>query len=141
MRCSYSDKTPCPLTEILSSAAYVTKLTSDLEYTIPFTNTKYRSNVRVIDYFPHRLEDFAIGRRMSDYDVLSDYSGGESTDNEGDMQEFRNGKGFGAERKWEWRFAFQIEDAQKKSSSPAERGWLIVDNLAAQMLLKMDAVK
>ncbi len=73
--------------------------------------------------------------------MLSDYSGGESTDNEGDMQEFRRGKGFGAERKWEWRFALQVEDASKKSSNRAERAWLVVDNLAAQMLLKMDAVK
>lgn len=94
--------------------------------------------MRVVDFWPHKLEDFAVGRRISDYDILSDNSGGESTDNEEDMKLFRAGKGFGGERKWEWRFALQVEDASIKATSPAERMWLLVDHQSAQMLLNVD---
>lgn len=111
------------------------------EYTLPFENVKYRSNVRVVDFWPNKLEDFAVGRRVSEYEVLSDYSGGESTDNEEDMRLFRQGKGYGGEKTWEWRFALRVEDASKKAGSQEETIWLVVDNPAAQMLLNMDAVK
>ncbi len=100
-----------------------------------FTNRKYRANVRVVDYAPSRIEDFAVWRRETEFDMLSDYSGGEETDNEEDMRSFKNGKGF-ARKKWEWRFWLQLEDANPKG--PKERLWVIVDNYAAQGLLGLD---
>jgi protection-of-telomeres protein 1 len=145
VKCNHQDKPPTPLTTILNSVPRILQQSTGLEYTLPFTNEKYRCNVRVIDYFPHKLEDFAVGRRTSEYEVLSDYSGGESTDNGEDMRLFRRGKGFGGEKTWEWRFALKVVDADKKSSPKTEKteefAWLVVDNPAAQMLLNMDAVK
>jgi len=108
------------------------------EVILPFVNGKYRANVRVVGYFPHKVEDFAVGRRITEYDMLSDYSGGEDTDHEEDRRIFKDGKGFG-KKKWEWRFALEVEDASSKF--PKTRTWIVVDNLAAQGLLDMDAEK
>lgn len=106
------------------------------EYPSPFSLGKYRATVRVVDYFPHKLEDFTVGRRARDFDILPDYSGGEDTDLEEDMRVFRSGKGF-AKNIWEWRFALQVEDAVSEGAK--ERLWLMVDNQAAQGLLGLDA--
>lgn len=111
------------------------------QYSLPFINTNFRANVRVVDYFPHKLQDFSVGRRVTEYDMLSDGSDGESTDLEEDMRQFRAGKGFGGERRWEWRFALQVEQAGNKPGDRMEKIWLVVDNSAAQRLLGQDAVK
>jgi hypothetical protein len=91
----------------------------------------------VVGYFPDKVEDFSVGRRISDYDILSDYSGGEDTDVEEDRRVFKSGNGFA--KKWDWRFALEVEDADPKS--PKERMWLLVDNHNAQGLLGIDATK
>jgi protection-of-telomeres protein 1 len=106
------------------------------EYLSPFDVAKYRASVRVINYFPDRIEDFAVGRRESIYEMLPDYSGGEDTDVEESMASFRNGKGF-PKKTWTWRFALEVEDATP--SPKRERTWLIVDNPDGQMLLGLDA--
>jgi hypothetical protein len=99
---------------------------------------KYKANVRVVGYFPPKVEDFAVGHRPSEFDMLSDYSGGEDTDPEEDMRAYRSGKGF-PKKIWEWRFALEVIDASDKISG--ERMWLMVENQDAQMLLNMDATK
>lgn len=91
--------------------------------------------MRIVDFFPDKVEDFAVGRRPSEYDILSDYSGGEDTDREEDMRVFKSGKGF-AKNIWEWRFALQVEDASQ--NGPKERLWLIVNNHVAQGLLNLE---
>jgi len=105
---------------------------------LPFVNEKYRANVRVVGYFPHKVEDFAVGRRVTEYDILSDYSGGDDTDREEDIHAFEEGKRL-SKKVWEWRFALEVEDAG--AQLPKERTWLVVDNRNAQGLLNMDAVK
>lgn len=114
-----------------------TLLDSNQEAVLPFDVCKYRANVRVVDYFPERVEDFSVGRRITEYDMLSDYSGGEETDLEADRRAFKSGKGFA--KKYEWRFALQVEDADPTSKK--ERMWLLVDNPNAQFLLNVDATK
>lgn len=101
----------------------------------PFSNFKCKAHVRVVDYFPHRIEDFAVGRQAHEMDILSDYSGGEDTDPEEDMRRFKSGRGFG-DKKWEWRFALQVEDASSKDCK--DRLWLLVGNTDAQMLLSLE---
>ena len=99
---------------------------------------KYKAHLRVVGFFPPNVEDFAVGRRPSEYDMLSDYSGGEDTDREGDMRQWRQRNGR-PKKIWEWRFALQVIDASNKASK--ERMWLMVENQDAQMLLDMDATK
>lgn len=104
----------------------------------PFTLRKYRVNVRVVDYFPSRIEDFSIGRRSSDMDMLSDYSGGEDTDPEEDKRAWKSGRGFSKDV-WEWRFELLVEDASTDGNK--ETLWLSVDNRTAQGLLGEDATR
>ncbi len=97
--------------------------------------------MRVIDFFPPRLENFAVGRRSSIFNRLPDFSGGEDTDRSGDLETFRQGGGFG-ERVWEWRFALKVEDAGggEGRKEPKKKGsmWVLVDNHAAQGLLNIE---
>lgn len=138
VRCNHSNKTTSLISEI--SKYHVTTSSDGYEHSLPFVNGNYRANVRVVDFFPDQLEDFAIGRRITDYDILSNYSGSEDTDQEEDLQHFKDGKGF-VEKTWEWRFALQVEDATVTPSSfpstSSDRIWLVVDNEAAQMLLNI----
>lgn len=109
---------------------------------MPFVNHKYRVNIRVIDYYPHDLRFFSVGHRKGEYDVLSDNSSDSNTDNEGDMEDFRAGKGFGTSRSWRWRFALYVEDAMPDANIKPEdraRTWIHVDNEAAQCLIDLDA--
>lgn len=107
-------------------------------YVSPFDVCKYKANVRVVDFFPPKVEDFAVGHRPSEFDMLSDYSGGEDTDPGEDIRMYRTGKGY-PEKEWEWRFALQVVDASHEAST--ERMWLMVGNYDAQMLLNMEATK
>lgn len=93
------------------------------EHPFPFTNNKSNALVRVVDYFPPRIEDFAQPHYPSEFDNLSVYSG-EEDDNTGDSE-------------WEWRFALQVEDTSMKP----ERMWLLVDHMSAQGLLNIEALE
>lgn len=101
----------------------------------PFTIAKYRANVRVVDYFPPRIEDFAVGSRSSEFDLLEEFSGLEDTDAEQSRKLWRSGQGHPKD-KWEWRFALKVEDAESEGSG--DTMWLIVDNSSAQMLLNLE---
>jgi protection-of-telomeres protein 1 len=131
VKCAFPDEPIISLAEILKPKT----ISLSEEHVSPFNLCKYRANVRVVDYFPPKLEDFAIGRRSSVFDMLSDYSGGEDTDLEEDRRIFKSGKGFPKDI-WEWRFALLVEDASSKVAK--ERLWLIVDNHAAQGLLGLE---
>ena len=136
VRCNYPDVPTLRVEQILKPQNHI--LAGGQEIILPFVNNRYRANVRVVGYFPHKIVDFAVGRRVTEYDMLSDYSGGEDTDREEELRNFKSGKGFGM-KKWEWRFALEVEDAG--SQLPKGRMWLIIDNSSAQGLLDMDAIK
>lgn len=134
VRCAFPDLPIVSFKDILKPAILLREDKTD-EQSAPFTCGKYKAIARVVDYFPHRIEDFAVGHRPSEMDMLSDYSGGEDTDREEDLRVFRSGKGF-SKKVWEWRFALQVEDASSQDSK--ERLWLMVDNHAAQGLLGLE---
>ncbi|KAF4622796.1 hypothetical protein G7Y89_g14229 [Cudoniella acicularis] len=133
IRCAHPDQPIVSLAEILEPRKLMQD--GDDQRASPFTLCKYRANVRVVDYFPHRLEDFAVGHRARDLDILSDYSGGEDTDLEEERRIFKSGGGF-AKNSWEWRFALQVEDAN--AIDMKHRMWLMVDNHTAQGLLGLE---
>ncbi|EKD19970.1 uncharacterized protein L3040_002351 [Drepanopeziza brunnea f. sp. 'multigermtubi'] len=133
IRCAHPTIEPSPIEVILRPEMIVRE--GSVFVPSSFTCKRYRANVRVIDYAPDRIEDFAVWRRVSEYDQLSDYSGGEDTDIEEDMRSYKNGKGY-AKKIWEWRFWLKVEDANPKG--PKKRMWIIVDNHAAQGLLGLE---
>jgi protection-of-telomeres protein 1 len=128
----------------MASKTYLLDQESTQDVVLPFVNANYKCNVRVIGYFPHKIEDFAVGRRVTDLDMLSDYSGSEDgdLDEDTDSEEGRNSSGSSKQstrRKWEWRFALEVKDADSKVSE--DRMWLYIDNHAGQALLDLDAAK
>ncbi|KAE8447227.1 hypothetical protein EG329_010921 [Mollisiaceae sp. DMI_Dod_QoI] len=133
IRCTFPDQPITSVKDIIKPQILLREDKTE-ESTSPFTLCKYKAHVRVVDYFPHRIEDFAVGRKPSEMDMLSDYSGGEDTDLEETLRTFRSGKGFS--KVWQWRFALQVEDASSKDSK--DRLWLMVDNHAAQFLLSLE---
>lgn len=106
---------------------------------LPFVNAKYRSDVRVVGYFPNKIQDFAVARVNTEYDILSDND--ESDESDLDVEEYQFQTQANEQKTWEWRFALEIQDAGAGAGLAQERIWILVDNAAAQCLLDLDAVE
>lgn len=90
-------------------------------YTLPFINCRYRCRVRVVDVFPPKLELFA--HSLSD----PNWSKKQKTD------------GASTKERWEWGFVLLLEDAEVPRDAASEKLRVVVNNNAAQYLLKMNA--
>ncbi|KAI1138575.1 hypothetical protein F5Y05DRAFT_384486 [Hypoxylon sp. FL0543] len=108
----------------------------EVALTLPFTCAKYRANVRVVDFRPHKLVDFATWRKNAEYDMLSDYSGGSDSESDDDRGTLTR---YAGEKIWEWRFALLLEEANPKHKGECDKLWAVVDNAEAQLLLGLDA--
>ncbi|KAK4163571.1 hypothetical protein QBC43DRAFT_263835 [Cladorrhinum sp. PSN259] len=114
---------------------------------LPFVNRKYQSRVRVVDFWPTSLEDFAVSRKANRYECLSD-DGDESSSAESGTGDDGASSNPARRRTWEWRFALELEDisplsggASPSASSPEQssRLWVIINNAAGQCLTNLDA--
>lgn len=119
----YPNQIIVPLRSVLHNNQ-LSKPGSDIVYA-PFSNFKYRVTVRVVDYFPHLIEDFAVLCS----ETVRDLSLG-SNEAEDDCINKREN--------WEWRFSLLLEDASMTKTRTKERVWVIVDNVAAQGLLNIE---
>ncbi|PSK42871.1 hypothetical protein B9Z65_6825 [Elsinoe australis] len=96
------------------------------EEELPFVNQKRRCQVRVVDFYPPQLEDFAaIAQNLSDgTNVSEDGMDIDSSD-------------------WEWNFFLLVEDSVRLKTTTKNREgqqtWLHVSNMDAQYLLDLDA--
>jgi len=108
---------------------------SPMRIPIPFNNAKYRVIARVTDFFPQKLEDFSYSRKVTEYDALSGISSNDD-DEDSDAHGTPDGK-----RRWEWRFALQLEDASPQARSKPERAWVYVSNADAECLTDLNASK
>jgi protection of telomeres protein 1 len=108
-------------------------------YRLPFQNLCYRATVRVVDFFPPKLEDFSVSydRQYPD----SESSNEENHDSDRDMPT-RTQFSKNCHQAWEWRFCLLVEDSSPTScAQPKERLKLFVSGADAVHLLKLDAVK
>ncbi|KAK8111233.1 uncharacterized protein PG998_007690 [Apiospora kogelbergensis] len=140
VRCESEDQPVSSFDRILNGVSWRrTRENGEEEHlALPFTNIKFRANVRVVDFRPRRLEDFAAGRKMSEYDCLEDYDGGSASGSDGQSETLDS---FAGPKTWEWRFALELEDASPKAKGEKpERIWALVDNIEAQQLVNLDAV-
>lgn len=89
-------------------------------YVMPFINVKYRTKVRVIDYEPKDLEDFAVPA-LPEQDESQDSMAWQYT---------------GSTPKFEWYFSLLLEDATSGSSNNKDhnRIWVQVQHPDAQFL-------
>lgn len=122
--------TPVKISEIMDPSV----LASDFPtvngnpFTFPFKNNLYHvENIRVIDFHPPDLADFAAPHKPSDYECLSDHE----TDSDADM----SADSGGADVEWEWRFELLVEDAASREGQSA-RMRLLVAGPDADFLLR-----
>lgn len=131
-----------PLSELAKGIRLDFKSPRGVDYVLPFHNCCCRARVRVVDFFPPNLVDFAVLTDDPELDVLSDsgYSGSsrDSAEIPGPWQ--RVGQEVTEER-WEWRFYLLVEDANPKSASTKNgevcRLKLMVGYRDAEFLLNM----
>ncbi|KFA75507.1 hypothetical protein S40288_01238 [Stachybotrys chartarum IBT 40288] len=104
----------------------------DVVQTLPFINANHRVAVRVIDFRPNKLEDFARPqKRSSECDRLSDGGGNYS---ESDDSETAS-----STVAWEWAFCLKLQDMTQVEGAQKGAAWVAVDNMSAQCLLHLDA--
>ncbi|KAL2148779.1 hypothetical protein VTH82DRAFT_1926 [Thermothelomyces myriococcoides] len=124
---------------ILEPAAHETTINSQPNIVMPFVCANYLAAVRVVDFFPPSLEDFACSRKQTDFDVLSDNGDSDSDSSSSDEDDV-----VGGNQIWEWRFALQLEDpappgGHKKEAGRPARIWVLIGNTDAQCLTGLDA--
>lgn len=157
----HQDKAIVPLSTILQPVFYNTSIANQqVKLEMPFTCAKYRTNVRVVDFHPTSLKDFAVGRIPTEYDLLldndedsnSDHAAASSSSSSSPPPSSPHSEAGNHRRRrrhhhriWEWRFALKLEEVSatiatktKIKTAPAQT-WVVVDNLAAQLLLDLDA--
>ncbi|KAF4452017.1 Protection of telomeres protein 1 [Fusarium austroafricanum] len=144
VKCENQDKPVSLISEITSVVRHETTINGDfIKLSLPFVNLNYRANVRVVDFSPSNLTDFAYPKKESEYDDLSD-DGEESvsnseTDDENGQPKQRMMDDFTKVRNWEWRFFLELEDAAVPGKPEKKRLWVAVDNQSAQCLVGLDA--
>ncbi|KAI9761707.1 MAG: hypothetical protein M1835_008135 [Candelina submexicana] len=128
IRCAHPAVSPQPISEVVNSDRRRVKTPGGVEYRLPFHNVCCRASVRVVDYFPRKLEDFAVPCEASHEDELSESQGYEPRERS---------------TRWEWRFYLLVEDGvpTKESDISGDRTRLkvLVAHHDAEYLLKMDA--
>jgi len=144
VKCENEDKAASRLAEITSIVQHETTIEGEsVKLPLPFVNLNYRANVRIVDFLPPNLADFAHPKKESEYDILSD-DGEESVSNSGsDIEDEQPSQttmsAFTQVRNWEWRFFLELEDVVDNGQQKKQRLWVLVDNQAAQCLTKLDA--
>jgi protection-of-telomeres protein 1 len=112
------------VTEIIHNPSLKTIDAKGVDIVLPFVNAKYRTRIRVVDFFPHNLEEFA--RSMADPDWHTALQ-------KSDLGEMRQNT------RWEWGFVLLVENANVAAGTTPERLRLFVNNPAGQHLLNMNA--
>ncbi|KAI9884705.1 MAG: hypothetical protein M1823_003523 [Watsoniomyces obsoletus] len=115
VRCTHPAMRTLPVAEIINGKGHETTSPGGVAYTLPFHNICCRARVRVVDFYPPNLADFAVPCRVSEYDVLSD-AGNDSNDSDSEASSSPAPDETGSIR-WEWRFCLLLEDAQINASN------------------------
>ncbi|SLM38335.1 Telomeric single stranded DNA binding POT1/Cdc13 [Lasallia pustulata] len=131
---------PRPLSAILSLETHHITTPTGTPHTLPFQNICSRATVRVIDFFPPNLEDFAAPQRPSEFDVLSDAGSDSDSGYDTTPSSPLSSADEKPDLKWEWRFYLLVEDAAPipKREKPPKMKLLVADQ-DAEFLLRLDA--
>ena len=138
---------PLPLAEILNGHHERTS-PMGISHILPFQNIRCRARVRVVDFFPPDLADFAVRERESEYELLSDSESGVDIPESGSSTDISSDEGEvpssnRAAVKWVWRFCLLLEDghtaAGNAGSGEQSRIKVIVADADAEFLLRMTA--
>ncbi|KAJ5811605.1 hypothetical protein N7474_007906 [Penicillium riverlandense] len=97
---------------ILSRESHRNALPGDLTYKLPFQNVCYRPLVRVVDFFPPNIEDFAVA--VPNNSILEETSGAHSNST-------YNGR---PHMTWDWRFCLLVEAGESNTSKNQPREYM-----------------
>jgi hypothetical protein len=135
VRASHFAKPFRSIQDILDKETHKNSAPGGIEYDLPFQNLCYRASVRVVDFFPPNLEDFAV-EYNADTAMLSD--GDDNIENSDSNDDAIPGR-----RLWEWRFCLLVEDGgpgmHYNRDQKRARMELYVAQHDAEFLLRMDA--
>jgi protection of telomeres protein 1 len=101
---------------------------------VPFVCINSRVHVRVVDFHPSRLEDFAVARQQTESDIFSDTEPDSASNSSSDDEDHAPNE----PKIWEWRFSLLLEDASPRASQPPARVWAAVSHHDAQLLTRLD---
>ena len=110
---------------ILSGESHINTIPGGITYQLPFQNVCYRPEVRVVDFFPPKLEDFAVQVPMETILAGNDRVNGTPR------------------MEWEWRFCLLVEGTEPLMSKNEVRAQmkLFVTGAEAVHLLSLDPTK
>lgn len=142
--CEDQDQSIVPLSTILEPVRYHTTINNEpATLELPFTNVKFRTQVRVVDFHPASLQDFAVSKKRNQYSCLSDDGNGSDDDASSSSSSSYSSKVEGRNLIWNWQFALKVEEVSasvaKTKKKPAA-AWVLVNNQDAQLLTDLDAV-
>ena len=121
---------PCKsISQIIDPRILARKTPKGNVFFLPFQNCRYKSQVRVVDFSPNNLADFAVPSRDSHYGMLSDQ---DDSDSEVDMMHLND-----RDVRWKWRFFLVVEDASRASNQQPARMELLVFDDEGEYLLNM----
>jgi hypothetical protein len=103
-----------------------------MEIVYPFINMNVRAQVRVVDFFPSKLEDFA--HCLDDHKYNDQPSRLDRDDDETFIDDTPGNR-------WEWGFWLLLEDAKEVPGQETARMKVLVAGQDAEYLLKLDASK
>jgi protection of telomeres protein 1 len=132
VRCQKVEVPLKSIEEIVDPEILRRKTPSGNDLYLPFQNCCYHSKVRVVDFLPNDIANFACPYRTSDYEILSDHEDSEGSDIDVDS----NG-----DVKWEWHFYLFVEDATSPTTlgQPKMQMPLLVSHEDGEYLLDMEA--
>lgn len=149
VRCEHMSEPVTGLGTILEPVLYSTIIGGEkVAIQLPFTNAKYRTIGRVVDFHPPHIKKFArkVTQQRTDFDCLSDNSESEESDSDEETpnrtllmgsSNFENGIAY------EWNFALQVEElnlsVKDNTKAVQKKLWVAVNNHAGQCLLGMNA--
>ncbi|KAI9847019.1 MAG: hypothetical protein M1837_003375 [Sclerophora amabilis] len=144
VRCAYQHINPSYISEIIDGSSRNTRSPKGVNYLLPFHNTRCRANVRVVDFFPPTLEDFAVPCFASDQQVSSESESDETFSHGKPCTETDVQEGIQGSQTWEWRFYLLLEEGGKKCKNGGNDSQnkikVIVAQEDAEFLLDMSAV-
>ncbi|KIW11950.1 hypothetical protein PV08_09223 [Exophiala spinifera] len=134
VRCNAYEVPRKSVSDILDPDILLRKSLQGKPYRLPFQNCKYKLHVRVVDFYPDDIADFAVPRNP-DYDLLSD------DEDEEDFSSMDLTQLSGDRLAWEWRFVLLVEDARQPAgiNGQPSRMEVLVAATDGDFLLNMTA--
>lgn len=112
------------LSEIIHNPHLNSRTPKYNDFTFPFLNVRHRSRVRVVDFFPPELEQFAHSLSNPHWEKRARKPAPNDSS---------------SKPRWEWGFVLLLEDAKIPPNTVSEKLRVVVGNDAAQYLLDMNA--